>query len=259
MTFPNFDKGPKKVILQKVPLKMTWWQNTHFKPITRTALCCHKISNIWLNWYRHLVTLICCKAKPRALCKIIPERVFLFLSFLFEGMDILVNLMENLLEPWYHNGYKNVIYGVSNHKTFDTKAYRWGESWLIYFNCLNDVLWLLVLCYLCLPRGAFVWPAMCDCGISWSYSLTFVAFGQALHQANRLENLVQLFNVESHAIGIKPVHGIDDTIAKFVCDKCVEKNGYVYFPDNIDIEWLIQLSCDNIALLKATWGSKLFT
>ena len=46
--------------------------------------------------------------------------------------------------------------------------------------------------------------------------LTFVAFGQALHQANRLENLVQLFNAESHAIGIKQVHGIDDEIAKFV-------------------------------------------
>ena len=110
---------------------------------------------------------------------------------LFEGMDTLAGLMENLLEPWCHNGYKDVIYGVSNHKTFDTKTYRWGESWLIYFNCLNDVLWLLVLYYLSLPRSAFVWPAMCDCGIPWSYSLTFVAFGQALHQANGLENSMQ--------------------------------------------------------------------
>ena len=31
--------------------------------------------------------------------KIIPERVFLFLSLLFEGIYILVGLMENLLEP----------------------------------------------------------------------------------------------------------------------------------------------------------------
>ena len=30
--------------------------------------------------------------------KIIPERVFLFLSLLFKGMDILAALMENLLE-----------------------------------------------------------------------------------------------------------------------------------------------------------------
>ena len=34
---------------------------------------------------------------------------------------------------------------------------------------------------------------------------------------------------------LKPVHGIDNVIAKFVFGKCVEKNGYVYFPDNIDI------------------------
>ena len=30
--------------------------------------------------------------------KIIPERLFLFLSLLFEGMDVLEGLMENLLE-----------------------------------------------------------------------------------------------------------------------------------------------------------------
>ena len=56
--------------------------------------------------------------------KIIPERVFLFLSLLFKGMDVLAGLMENLLKPRCHNGYKDVTYGVSNHKTFDTKAYR---------------------------------------------------------------------------------------------------------------------------------------
>ena len=32
-------------------------------------------------------------------------------------------------------------------------------------------------------------------------------------------------------IGIKPVHGIDDVIAKYVFDNFVEKNGYVYVPD----------------------------
>ena len=60
--------------------------------------------------------------------------------------------------------------------------------------------------------------------------LLLLFFGQALHQANRLENLVQLFSAESHAIGIKPVHGIDDAIAKFVFDKCVEKNWICIFP-----------------------------
>ena len=66
MPFPNFEKGTKKVILQKIPLKMTWWQNTHFKPITRTVLCCHKLSNLWLILWRHLVTLICCKANTKS-------------------------------------------------------------------------------------------------------------------------------------------------------------------------------------------------
>ena len=147
--------------------------------------------------------------------------------------------MENLLEPWCHYGYKDVIYGVSNHKTFDTKAYRWGESWLIYFNCLNDVLWLLVLCYFCLPRSALVWPAMFDCGISWSYSLTFVAFGQALHQANRMENMVQLFDAESHAIGISQSMELMMRWQNSFLTNVSKKNGYVYFPDNIDIEWLV--------------------
>ena len=41
-------------------------------------------------------------------------------------------------------------------------------------------------------------------------------FDQALHLATILENLVQLFNAGNHAIGIKPVHGIDDVIAKYV-------------------------------------------
>ena len=48
---------------------------------------------------------------------------------------------------------------------------------------------------------------------------------------------MQLFiNAESHAIGIKPVHGIGDAMTKFVFDKYVEINEFVYFPDNIDIE-----------------------
>ena len=70
---------------------------------------------------------------------------------------------------------------------------------------------------------------------------------------------MQLFNIESHDIGIKPENGIDDAIAKYVFDKLVKRNGYAYVPDYIDTEWLIQFSCINIALLKATVDSKLFT
>ena len=58
--------------------------------------------------------------------------------------------------------------------------------------------------------------------------LLLFAFGKALHQANRLENMVQLLNAESHAIGIKQVHGIDDAIAKFGFYKCVEKKMDMY-------------------------------
>ena len=93
--------------------------------------------------------------------KIVPERVFLFLCLLFEGMDILAGLIENLLEPW----------SLSSSQCFSLAC----NTWLWYF------------------------------------------------QASRLENLVQLFNAESHANWIKPVHGIDDAIAKFVFEKCVEK------------------------------------
>ena len=62
--------------------------------------------------------------------------------------------------------------------------------------------------------------------------LLFCVFDQALHQAARLENLVLQFIVENHAIGIKPVHGIDDAILR----KLLKKNGYVFVPDNIDTE-----------------------
>ena len=48
-------------------------------------------------------------------------------------------------------------------------------------------------------------------------------FDQALPQATILENLVQLFNAESHTIGIKSVSRIDDVIAKYVFYKFVEK------------------------------------
>ena len=60
---------------------------------------------------------------------------------------------------------------------------------------------------------------MCDCGISWSYSYTFFVFDQALHQETGMKNLMQLFNAESNAIGIKPVHGIDNANTKYVFDK----------------------------------------
>ena len=82
----------------------------------------------------------------------------------------------------------------------------------------------------------------------------FFVFDQVLHQATRLKILVQLFNAESHDI---PWNWRCDCNIRF--DKLVNRNGYVYVPDNIDTEWHIQFSCDNITLLKATVDSKLLT
>ena len=35
-----------------------------------------------------------------------------------------------------------------------------------------DIMSLLVFLQVSLPHGAVGWSAVCDCGISWSYSLT---------------------------------------------------------------------------------------
>ena len=46
-----------------------------------------------------------------------------------------------------------------------------NESWLLYFNCLPDVLGLSVFCG---PSTRCVgWSAVSDCDISWSFSFTF--------------------------------------------------------------------------------------
>ena len=66
---------------------------------------------------------------------------------------------------------------------------------------------------------------------------------------------MQLFNAANHTVGIKTVHRIDNAVAKNVLDKFVE-NEYVYVPDNIDGERLIQFSCDKIDVLEATFDGK---
>ena len=44
-----------------------------------------------------------------------------------------------------------------------------GKSWLLYF-----VFLVSCDCYVALPHGALGWSAVCDCGISLSYSLAFL-------------------------------------------------------------------------------------
>ena len=150
---------------------MTWWQNTHFKPITRTALCCHKISN-WLILWRHLVTLIHCKAKTKSTLK---------RSFLGECSYFLVSSMKAWIfwRVWWKTCWnRDAIVSIKTYYMVCQTTKRLtpkhiGEERAGWFTVIALMMywWLLVLCYLCLPRSAFVWLAMCDCGISWSYSL----------------------------------------------------------------------------------------
>ena len=71
----------------------------------------------------------------------------------------------------------------------------------------------------------------------------------------RSENLVQLFNAANHTIGIDTVPRFDNAIANNVLDRFVA-HGYVFIPDNIEPNRLIQFSCDNIDVLEATLDGK---
>ena len=80
---------------------------------------------------------------------------------------------------------------------------------------------MLVLCYLCLPRSA-LFGLQCVTVLFPDHTTHFLLLLLA-KLYTRQTDWKTWFNAESHAIGIKPVHGIDDAIAKFVFDKCVEK------------------------------------
>ena len=68
-------------------------------------------------------------------------------------------------------------------------------------------------------------------------------------------NHIRKSDAASQYIGVKTVHGIDNAIEKYVFDICVA-NGYVYAPDNIDAERLVQLSCHSGDKLEAKVDSK---
>ena len=46
------------------------------------------------------------------------------------------------------------------------------EAWLLYFNYLPVVMWL----FASLPYSAVIWYTVSDCGVYWSYSLTFWSY-----------------------------------------------------------------------------------
>ena len=110
-----------------------------------------------------------------------------------------------------------------------------------------------------MPRGLLRHNIRCLhniwCGKLQTVTPKHMRLDLALHQATRSENLMKLFNAENHAISIKTVHGIDNAITKYAFDKFVA-NEFVYVPNNVDTERLIQLSCDNIDVQEATVDNK---
>ena len=55
----------------------------------------------------------------------------------------------------------------------DLQSFRWGrDSWLLYFNFL--LMSFDGYCSVSLCHGTVGWSAVCGCGISWSYSITFM-------------------------------------------------------------------------------------
>ena len=77
-----------------------------------------------------------------------------------------------------------------------------------------------------LPRSAFVWPVMWN----WVFHdhTRFFCFWSSFTPGKQIVKPGAAVQCRKPRFGIKPVHGIDDGIAKYVFDKCVEKNGYVY-------------------------------
>ena len=55
------------------------------------------------------------------------------------------------------------------------------QSWLLYFDCILYAMWLYSS--VSFHQGAVDLYAVCDCGISWSYSLFDVSCGLRLNQS----------------------------------------------------------------------------
>ena len=88
---------------------------------------------------------------------------------------------------------------------------------------------MLVLCYLCLPRSA-LFGLQCVNVVFPDHTTHFLLLLLA-KLYTRQTDWKTWFNAESHAIGIKPVHGIDDAISKFVLTNVSKKWIYIYiFP-----------------------------
>ena len=90
-------------------------------------------------------------------------------------------------------------------------------------------------------------------GVSNRRKLTpkHVGLGLALHQSTRLQALVELFYAANHTIGIDTVRRIDPTIAQNILDRFVN-NAYVYIPETIVNDKMLNCSCGICAISKYT-------
>ena len=74
---------------------------------------------------------------------------------------------------------------------------------------------------------------MCDCGYFLIILTYFCCFWSSFTPGKQIGEPGATFQCRKSRYWYKASpHGIDDAIAKFV----LEINGFVYFPDNIDIE-----------------------
>ncbi|KAG1653194.1 R3H domain-containing protein 2 [Nymphon striatum] len=82
-----------------------------------------------------------------------------------------------------------------------------------------------------------------------------IGLNLALHQATRSESLVKLFHKANHTIDIDTVRRFDPSIANNILKK-FEDNNFVYMPDTILKDHMLQCSFDNIDVLESTLDCK---
>ena len=69
--------------------------------------------------------------------------------------------------------YNFAIISLGKKREREREREKERESWLLYFNCLLfSFMSCGNLCFVYLSHGVVSWSGVCDCGISWSCSLT---------------------------------------------------------------------------------------
>ena len=100
MPFPNCDKGPKKGYSSESSSEDDMMTESSIYAYYKNCFMLSKKLKLMADLMKTPGHADLLQDKDQEqLEAIIPERLFLFLNLLFEGMDILGGLAENLLEP----------------------------------------------------------------------------------------------------------------------------------------------------------------